>query len=64
MIKKVEFVSILMLLFTVVLCFSGCEKLKMPIVGKMVPLDAGIREPQPLTVMTYNVYRETLRSAA
>lgn len=56
MLKKTEFVRILVLLFTVLLCLSGCEKLKMPIVEEIDPLDAGIREAQPLTVMTYNVY--------
>ncbi|MYA98384.1 hypothetical protein F4X90_01710 [Candidatus Poribacteria bacterium] len=56
MVKKAEFVRILVLLFTVLLCFSGCEKLKMPIIEEMDPLGAGIRETQPLTVMTYNVY--------
>ena len=56
MLKKAEFVRISILLFTVLLCLSGCEKLKMPIIEEMDPLDAGIRDTQPLTVMTYNVY--------
>ena len=54
--KKRNIVRTLTLLFAVLLSLSGCEKFKMPIVSEINPLDAGIQEPQPLTVMTYNVY--------
>lgn len=47
----IHFVGIVILLFGILLSFSGCEKIKMP----MLP-DASVPDAEPLTVMTYNVY--------
>lgn len=49
--KPVHFVGIVVLLFGILLSFSGCEKIQMP----MIP-DARGPDVEPLTVMTYNVY--------
>lgn len=49
--KPINSVNIVILLFAILLSFSGCEKLQMP----MLP-DASTPDAEPLTVMTYNVY--------
>lgn len=49
--KSVDFVKVVILLFGILLSFSGCEKIKTP----MLP-DASIPLTEPLTVMTYNIY--------
>ena len=49
--KPISSVNIVILLFAILLSFSGCEKLQMP----MLP-DASMPDAEPLTVMTYNVY--------
>ena len=49
--KSVHFVGIVVLLFGILLSFSGCEKIKTP----MIP-DTTVPDTEPLTVMTYNVY--------
>ena len=51
MLKKATPVKNVILLFTVLLCFSACEKIKMPILS-----EPDLQETAPLTVMTYNVY--------
>ena len=49
--KPIHFIGIVVLSFTILLSFSGCEKIQMP----MMP-DASVPDAEPLTVMTYNVY--------
>ena len=49
--KPVHFVKIVILLFGVLLAFSGCERVTTP----MLP-ETGTPDAEPLTVMTYNVY--------
>lgn len=49
--KPVHFARILILLFGILLSFSGCEKIQMPMVS-----DTSVPDAEPLTVMTYNVY--------
>ena len=49
--RPVHFVGIVVLLFGILLSFSGCEKIKTP----MIP-DTTVPDVEPLTVMTYNVY--------
>lgn len=49
--RPVHFIGILILSFTILLSFSSCEKVQMP----MIP-DARGPDAEPLTVMTYNVY--------
>ncbi len=49
--RPVHFVGIVVLLFGILLSFSGCEKIKTP----MIP-DTTVPDTEPLTVMTYNVY--------
>jgi len=49
--KPIHFIEIVVLLFGILLSFSGCEKIKMP----MVP-EVSVPDAEPLTVMTYNVY--------
>lgn len=51
MFKSMHSLKIGILFFAVLLCFSACEKLKMPIAP-----DPHLGETAPLTVMTYNVY--------
>ena len=51
MLKILDSVKILILLFAVLLSFLGCEKIKMPIV-----FETHLGETPPLRVMTYNVY--------
>ncbi len=49
--KPISSVKIVILLFGILLSFSGCEKIQMP----MLP-DTSTPDAEPLTVMTYNVY--------
>ena len=49
--KPIHFIGIVVLSFTILLSFSGCEKIQMP----MVP-EVSVPDAEPLTVMTYNVY--------
>ena len=49
--KPINSIKIVVLLFGILLGFSGCEKIQTP----MLP-DAGTPDAEPLTVMTYNVY--------
>ena len=49
--KPVNSVIIVILLFGILLSFSGCEKIQTP----MLP-DTDVPVTEPLTVMTYNVY--------
>ena len=49
--KCTRSIKIVLLLFGILLSFSGCEKMT----PSMLP-DTGTSEPEPLTVMTYNVY--------
>ncbi len=49
--RPAHFVGIVVLLFGILLSFSGCEKIKTP----MIP-DTTVPDTEPLTVMTYNVY--------
>lgn len=49
--KKLNIIRTLTLLFAVLLCFSGCERINMPIAPEIDRLAV-----EPLTVMTYNVY--------
>ena len=49
--KSASSLKIVLLLFGILLSLSGCEKIK----GPMLPGDDSL-VPEPLTVMTYNVY--------
>ena len=49
--KCTRSIKIVLLLFGILLSFSGCEKMT----PSMLP-DTSTSEPEPLTVMTYNVY--------
>ena len=49
--KSVNSIKIMILLFGILLSFSGCERIKSP----MVP-ETSIPAGEPLTLMTYNVY--------
>ena len=49
--KSINSIKIVILLFGILLSFSGCEKIQ----TSMLP-DAAIPDTEPLTVMTYNVY--------
>ena len=49
--KTINSVKIVILLFGIVLSFSGCEKIQTP----MLP-ETSTPDVEPLTVMTYNVY--------
>ncbi len=49
--KPIYFIKIVILLFGILLSFSGCEKVKMSMAPEVRGPDA-----EPLTVMTYNVY--------
>ena len=49
--KPINSIKVVLLLFGILLSLSGCERIPAP----MLPDDSTL-EPQPLTVMTYNVY--------
>ena len=49
--KFVSSIKIMLLLFGILLSFSGCERISTPTLP-----DDGTLEAEPLTVMTYNVY--------
>ena len=49
--KSVSSITIMIVLFGILLSFSGCERMKSP----MVP-ETSIPAGEPLTLMTYNVY--------
>ena len=51
--RLVQSVGVLMLLFGILLSFSGCEKITTPMVMDTTMPEVGA---EPLTVMTYNVY--------
>ena len=49
--KPISSIKVVLLLFGILLSLSGCERISTP----MLPDDSTL-EPQPFTVMTYNVY--------
>ena len=49
--KPISSIKVVLLLFGILLSLSGCERISTPMLSDDTTL-----EPQPLTVMTYNVY--------